>query len=141
LFDAFIYKTMESYMHHPSMERVPLSKKGEMKMNVKKLALATTCALALASWATPRLTAQAVTPPPQQDPGQQGEFDGDHQDTGATAIDGKEGPEVGETPEGKEVLEGTVTREASEPASAKELASISPDTDRVQDSRMDSIPD
>ena len=109
-------------------------------MNVKKLALAIAFGLALASWATPRVFAQAGPPQTNQGPGQQGEFNGDHQDTGAAAIDGKESPEVTETPEGKEAPEGKSTVETREPASVKEPVNSSPDTDRVQDLHSDTIP-
>jgi hypothetical protein len=107
-------------------------------MDVKKLALATTCAVALATATTPGLIAQA-SPPAHQDQGQQGEFDGDHQDTGAAAMDGKGGPEAAETPESQEAPESNTTRQAREPASVTEQANASPDTDRVQDSQADSI--
>jgi hypothetical protein len=110
-------------------------------MNIKRLALASTFAFALAIWATPRLIAQAGPPPTHQDPGQQGEYNGDHQDTGTAAMDGKEGPEVGETPGGKEAPEGKAARETRGTASAKEPVNSSSDTDRVQDSHADSIPD
>lgn len=106
-------------------------------MNIKKLALAT-CALALASWATPRMIAQAAAPPTHQDPGQQGEYNGDHQDTGAAALDTAG---VVEAPEGKEMPEGKATPETREPASVAEPVNSSPDTDRIQDSHSDSIPD
>ena len=135
-------------------------------MNIKKLAMTTACAIALASWATPRLAAQAGSSPTHQDPGQQGEHDGDHQDvgpqgedragqeagqkgefegdhedTGVAAADGKEGPEVGEAPEGKETPEGKAAHEIGGSTSSKELENSSPDTDRVEDSHADSVPE
>ncbi len=108
-------------------------------MKIRKLAMTMTCAIALAGWTSPGLLAQQTAPttPTAQGPGQQGEFDGDHQDTGAAAIDSKEAPELGkETPElGKEAPE------VGEPASAAEPLNSSPDTDRVQDSQTDSSAD
>jgi hypothetical protein len=105
-----------------------MSHQKENEMNIRKLAMTMTCAIAMASWASPSLRAQQGPPTPQ-DTGQQGEFEGDHQDTGAAAIDGQEAPEVGnEAPE------------VGEPASATEPLNSLPDTDRVQDSQTDSIP-
>jgi hypothetical protein len=69
--------------------------------------MTTTCAISLASWASPVVQAQTSVPTHQgsgqqgefdwdhHESGQQGEFDGDHQDAGDAANDGKEGPEGG----------------------------------------------
>lgn len=109
-------------------------------MNLMKLAILTTCAVALATWSTPRLVAQATTPPQQQGPGQQGNFNGDHEDSGAAGIEGKEGPEVADVTEGKESPEAKGNREVRESASEREIVNSAPDTDRVQDSQADSTP-
>ncbi len=124
-------------------------------MKITKLAMTMTCAMALAVWASPVLLAQQ-TVPTNQGPGQQGEFNGDHQDTGAAAIDSSEAPEqtmpTSQNPGQQGEFNGDHqdtgaaaidSKEAPElePTSATEPLNSSPDTDRVQDSQTDSIPD
>lgn len=109
-------------------------------MNLVKLAVLTACAVTLATWSTPRLIAQATTPPQQQGPGHQGNFNGDREDTGAAGIEGKEGSEVGDVTEGKESPEATGNREARESTFEQGIVNSAPDTDRVQDSQADSTP-
>jgi hypothetical protein len=114
-------------------------------MKVIKLAMTMTCAIALASWASPVVQAQMGGSTQQgsgqqrefdgdnHDSGQQGEFEDDHQDAGDAANDGKEGSK-GDDGE-HEVVEP--------PSVAGELTS-SQDSDRVQDSQADSaeeVPD
>jgi hypothetical protein len=97
-------------------------------MKIKTLVLRMVCAIALANWASPSLPAQQSTAPTDAGPGQQGAFDGDHQDTGAAASDGKEVPDSGkETPE---VAESTT----------ENVPGASTDTDRVQDTVSDMTP-
>lgn len=109
-------------------------------MKINKLTAMAACAVALTLWSTPHLVAQAATPPQQQGPGQQGDFNGDHQDTGAAGVEQKDGPEVADATEGKEAPEGKGTREARDPASEQGIVNSAPDTDRVQDTQADSNP-
>ncbi|MDX6456804.1 MAG: hypothetical protein QOE55_501 [Acidobacteriaceae bacterium] len=94
-------------------------------MKINTLAVRMVCAIALANWASPSLPAQQSTASTNTGPGQQGAFDGDHQDTGAAVNDGKEIPDSGkETPE---VAESTT----------ENIPDASTDTDRVQDAVSD----
>jgi hypothetical protein len=105
-----------------------ISPKRRTGMKIKTLVLRMVCAIALANWASPSLPAQQSTAPTDAGPGQQGAFDGDHQDTGAAASDGKEVPDSGkETPE---VAESTT----------ENVPGASTDTDRVQDAVSDMTP-
>jgi hypothetical protein len=123
-------------------------------MKMRELAMATVCAVAFASWASPVSVAQQRSASADQGPGQQGEFNGDHQDTGAAAIDGKEAPEPGEAPEaGKEVPETAEPNTANAPQTSPRLSATaraeevgemhhlnSTDTDRLQDAASDLTP-
>lgn len=109
-----------------------------MQMKIVGVAAAFVFAVAIAP--TSRLIAQSAPPTASQNAGQQGEYNGDHEDAGAAAIDNKGEPaEIGESRDGKETPEAT----ASEPAANSSLDRriTSPDRDRSADARADSTLD
>ena len=107
-------------------------------MRTYKLAFTAIIAFGLALWTAPRLAAQSGPPPASHDTGQQGEFNGDHQDTGAAAIEGKgEPPEVGETREGSEAVKARSANVAPRAESLKQMEA-SRERDRIEDARADS---
>ncbi|HEY4050676.1 MAG TPA: hypothetical protein VGM27_27735 [Acidobacteriaceae bacterium] len=97
-------------------------------MKIRDLVVRVGCAIALANWASTALPAQQTTASTDTGPGQQGAFDGDHQDTGAAAIDGQETPNS-----------GTETAEVAESAT-ENVPDATTDTDRVQDAVSDLTP-
>ncbi len=107
-------------------------------MHINKLAATAVFAIAVTLWAAPRLAAQSASPAPTQDVGQHGEYNGDHQDTGAAAIDGK-----GEPAERGELGEGRAPEARSSEPEATSLSpgTASPEQDRLEDSRADSVLD
>jgi len=108
-------------------------------MQLRIVGVAAAFVFAVAILPTSRLTAQSAPTAPQN-AGQQGEYNGDHQDTGAAAIDGKGEPgEIGERRDGKETPEAT----AAEPAgkSSFDPRVTSPDRERSADARADSTLD
>ncbi len=95
----------------------------------------TACTIALAVFSTTGLLAQPPGPPATPpDPGQQGQFEGDHQDTGAAANGDTGEPDSGkETPEARD----TNSERLPEPGNAKPAAASAADTDRAEDARSD----
>jgi uncharacterized iron-regulated membrane protein len=101
-------------------------------LNRLKFPLAVLTLTLFAAWAPSVSHAQAVT-----DPGQQGEFQGEHVDTGAAAVDlvnEKEAPETSEA--AAATAARTSVSAASSPAAEaadSEPAESSTDLDRVED--------
>ena len=101
-------------------------------LNRLKFPLAVLTLSLFAAWAPSISQAQAVT-----DPGQQGEFQGEHTDTGAAALDlvnEKEAPETSETAAAT-AAKASVSAAASPLAEAagSEPAESSTDLDRIED--------
>jgi hypothetical protein len=102
-------------------------------LNRLKFPLAVLTLFLLAAWAPSRLHAQAT------DPGQQGEFQGEHTDTGAAAVDQaneKEAPESG-TSETAEAASASASVSAASSHAAdvagSEPSESSTDPDRIED--------